>query len=233
MDDTTGFDSLLLVPDNNGSIEFNNWLDSLRSIVEKLTDCSSKDGFDAQILDILFDGLWITDKEDVIVYVNNSMLNMTGDSKDKIIGTKVIKSYTNGTFQQFIPFYFKAKNLGKPVRYEQALVRTPAGRVTQQTGWMIPRYFQNNFSGIICSVSNVTYPKQLAYSEAKFQALCSSSLNCIFLIDPKESILYVNHNLPGLFPKQVIGTNILNLFPPTYRNEIENCFNRVKKSLFL
>jgi PAS domain S-box-containing protein len=157
----------------------------LRSIVEKLTNSNNKDGLDPQILDILFDGIWITDKEDIIVYVNNSMLNMAGDSKDKIIGTKVLKSYTNGTFQHFIPFYFKAKDLGKPVRYEQAFIRTPAGRITQQTGWMIPRYFQNNFSGIICSVSNVTDAKLLAYSEAKFQALCNSSPNCIFLIDLK------------------------------------------------
>jgi PAS domain S-box-containing protein len=230
MDDTTGIDSLLLVPDNNGSIEFNNWFDSLRSIVEKLTNSNNKDGLDPQILDILFDGIWITDKEDIIVYVNNSMLNMAGDSKDKIIGTKVLKSYTNGTFQHFIPFYFKAKDLGKPVRYEQAFIRTPAGRITQQTGWMIPRYFQNNFSGIICSVSNVTDAKLLAYSEAKFQALCNSSPNCIFLIDLKGNILYFNNNYSDLFTKNIIGTNILNLFSQPCRKEFENCFRRVKRT---
>ncbi len=191
---------------------------------------SNKDGLDPQILDILFDGIWITDKEDVIVYVNNSMLNVAGDSKVKIIGTKIIKSYSNWTLQHFIPFYFKAKNLGKPVRYEQVLARTPAGKITHQTGWMIPRYFQNNFSGIICSVSNVTVSKQLAYSEAKFQAMCNASPNCILLIDLKGNILYVNHKLPGFFPNQTIGANILNLIPKTYRNEVENCLRRVQKT---
>jgi len=230
MDETTGFDSLLLVPKNDGSMEFQAWLDSLRSIAEKLSIGSHEDGLDPQILDILFDGVWITDKDDVIVYVNNAMSIIAGIPKDNIIGKKIINSFSFANFQHFIPFYLKAKDLKGPVRYEPIPVRTPTGKLTHQTGWIIPRYSQNGFNGTICSVSDVTYSKQLAHSEAKCQAICESSPDSILLIDSGGKILYANHRLPAFLPNISIGANLFNFFPPPIRNEVENCLNRVKKT---
>jgi PAS domain S-box-containing protein len=230
MKETTGFDSLLLVPKDNGSMEFKNWLDSLRSIADQLAIGSNEDGLDPQILDILFDGIWITDRDDVIIYVNNSMSNIVGIPKDKIIGTEINNSFSTGNLQHFITFSLKAKDLRCPIQYEPIPVLTSSGRLTHQTGWVIPRYPGNTFNGIICSVRDVTNSRQLAQSEAKCQAICDSSLDSIMLIDPEGNILYMNHSLPGFFPKKAVGTNMLNLFPQPNRDEVEDCLRRVRKS---
>jgi PAS domain S-box-containing protein len=147
-------DSSLLVPNNKEPLEFRSWLNSMKTFVQQLIN--TEESFYPHILDILFDGIWITDKNDVIIYANNAMSNIIGVPQDRIVGTEINNGFSVETFQHFIPFYLKAKDEGCPIQYESIPVITPKGRLSHQTGWLIPRFKKNRFNGAICSVSDVT-----------------------------------------------------------------------------
>lgn len=231
MDEITGFDSLLLLLQYSGSLKFGNWLDSMNAIAELFTKSRNDSGIDPQILDILFDGIWITNKDDIIIFANNAMAKISGIPKDTIVGTTISNSLSTVFFKNFIPFYLKAKDRKSPIRFDPMPILASPGKLTHQTGWLIPKYTNSNsFKGIICSVRDVTESKMFSQSEAKCNAICNSSPDCIMLINLEGNIRYMNHDLPGLFPKNSLGANFLNLIPLSYRNEVEICMRRVRNS---
>lgn len=221
-------DSSLLVPNNKEPLEFRSWLNSMKTFVQQLI--GTEENFNPHILDILFDGIWITDKNDVIIYANNAMSNIIGVPQDRIVGTEINNGFSVKTFHHFIPFYLKAKDEGCPIQYESIPVITSTGRQSHQTGWLIPRFKKNRFNGAICSVSDVTESKQLAHSEARWQAICECSPDCIMLIDLDRIIRYMNHSITGFSKENAVGENILNIVPEQNRKEVENCLKRVRKT---
>lgn len=233
MAESTGSDLSLLVPKETGFMELTVWFDSMKTIAEQLSTSSNENTLDPKILDILLDGLWITDKDDTIVFVNTMMSNLIGIPKDKIIGTDIINSHSSKIFEHFIPLYVRAKDERCPIQYEPIPVLTASGKMTHQTGWVIPRFADDHFQGIICSVSNITESRQLAHLKAKCQAICECSPDSIMLIEPTGKILYMNHALPGFFSKKAVGANLFSLFPEPYQDEIEQCLRRVEQSKVL
>ena len=206
------------------------WLDSMNSFVQQLITSTEEDNLTPHLLDILFDGVWITDKNDVIIYVNHAMSHIFGVPCDRILGTEIINCRSQKTFQPFIPFYIKAKDEKIPIQYDPIPMITPAGKLSHQTGWLIPRFNNNHFNGVICSVSDVTESKHSAHFEAKWRAICDCSPDCIVLIDPDGVVLYTNHSLPGLFLDMAVGAHLLKELPELSRKEAEQCLKRVNKT---
>lgn len=223
------FDSLLLLPNICDPIEFMTWLDSIKMFVQQHIYNCDEEVFEPHLLDILFGGVWITDKNDAIIYANHAVSALVEIPQEEIIGFKLFNSLKRSSFQPFIPFYLKAKKDGCPVQYGPIPVSTPQGIVSHQTtGWLIPRYNDEQFNGMICSVSTVNESKDLTSSSAKWQALCECSPNCIMLIDMKGDILYINRPLPGFSVNAILGSNWHSVLPESSRKEIEECLQRVK-----
>jgi PAS domain S-box-containing protein len=223
-------DSLFLVPNRIEPMEFRSWRNSMQTFAQRLIHSATDTNFDPHILDILFDGIWITDKNDVIIYANNAMSHLIGMPQERLIGTEIFNSFSPESFQHFRPFYLRAKKEGCPVQYESIPLLAPTGRLSQQTGWLIPRITKNHFNGVICSVSDVTESKQLAHSEARWRAICECSPDGITLIDPKGIILYMNHSISGFSADDAIGGSILDIIPESNRKDVENSLKRVRKT---
>ena len=113
------------------------------------------------IVDEIRSGVWVTDKDDVIYYVNKGMEIIAGIPKDKMTGARVLKDFPEQTLRYFSPKYLKAKKTLKSIHYGAIPVTTPAGRPSYQSGWLIPRTKENLFDGMICTVEDVTDQKQL------------------------------------------------------------------------
>ena len=111
--------------------------------------------FYEDITENIQDGIWVSDKDDVIYYVNQGMEKIAGVSRDKIIGNNVLADFPDETTNKFNAFYIRAKKTLKPVWYETQ-VKTPAGRDTWQNGWLIPKIRDTQFDGIICTIRDVT-----------------------------------------------------------------------------
>ena len=168
---TNLFDSLLLLPNSCDPTEFMTWLDSMMTFVQQHMSSSNDAVLKPHLLDILFRGVWITDKNDIVIYANNTIAEKVGVPKDQMTGMGIFNGFPTNTFQRFIPFYLKAKKDGRPVKFGPIPVHTPAGK-NHQTGWFFPRYNAEQFNGMICSVSDANKSINPATLESRWQAIC-------------------------------------------------------------
>ncbi|MDM8549041.1 MASE3 domain-containing protein [Desulfobacterales bacterium HSG2] len=108
------------------------------------------------ILDGIINGVWVTDKDDVIFYANRGMGIIAGIPPDQFENVHVLTGFPESTLRFFRPYYEEAKNSLKPVFYDAVPVVTPEGRESYQSGWLIPRTKDNEYIGMICTVEDVT-----------------------------------------------------------------------------
>ncbi|MFC1745366.1 PAS domain-containing protein [Candidatus Riflebacteria bacterium] len=152
--------------------------------------------FYENILNRVIDGVWVTDRDDVITYANKSMGVLAGVLAEQIVGKKVLEDFSETTLEYFRPEYLKAKESLKPLRYSAIPVKTPAGRKTYQSGWLVPLKKDGIFAGLICTVEDVTgrklNEKTLQESEAKFQKSFFSNPFPMTIADEEGKFVEVN-----------------------------------------
>ena len=137
--------------------------------------------FHGQILNNINDGIWVTDKNDAIIYANSGMEQIAGVSVDQITGLSVLKDFPPETIEHFIKHYLKAKDTLVPQEYEAEVV-TPSGRFTVQSGWLIPRISDGQYNGIICTIQDITEKNNLEktmlkYFEMSSELICQANIN--------------------------------------------------------
>ncbi len=116
--------------------------------------------FYASILNSIVNGIWVSDKADVILYANEKMGEIAGIPVEEIVGARVLFDFSEDTLKHFSPLYLEAKETLHQVYYEAVPVITPAGRQSYQSGWLIPRSVDDMFDGMICTVEDITEHKQ-------------------------------------------------------------------------
>jgi len=131
---------------------------SERILAEKKTETIKR--FYEKVLDGIRDGVWVTNAEDVIFYVNKEMGAIAGMDPRLIEGASVLSDFSEETLHHFRPLYLQAKKSLSPVYYEALPVVTPAGKQSYQSGWLIPLVVDGKYDGIICTVSDVTDRKR-------------------------------------------------------------------------
>lgn len=95
-------------------------------------------------------GFWKADKNAIIINANRCMEGILGISHDQVVGTCVLTDLPRDTIRHFLPFYARAMNTGKTVRFENIPVGTPARRQSSKSGWVIPRIKDQELAHIIC-----------------------------------------------------------------------------------
>ncbi len=116
--------------------------------------------FYKSILDNIINGVLVTNADDIIYYTNKGMENISGIPAKQIVGSHVLKDFHESTIKYFRPHYLKAKDTLKSVFYDAVPVRTPSGRLSYQSGWLIPRIKEGKYDGIICTVDDDTERKE-------------------------------------------------------------------------
>jgi PAS domain S-box-containing protein len=155
---------------------------SFRNTAKKAIE-NYKDFYE-HILENVHDGVCVTNKDDVIIYVNKGKEAIAGVSKVLIIGKNVLNHFPEETIGEFRPFYLKAKQTLSPIKYV-ANVTTPAQRKTVQDGWLIPIVNGNEFDGMICSIQDITERKELedkSKKESDLQNILLDNLPCLAII---------------------------------------------------
>ncbi len=118
-------------------------------------ELSKTTDFYEDLLETVKEGVWVSDKNDVISYVNIGMTLISGGTKSEIIGNNVLTDFPDETVKEFKAFYKKAKKGLKPIEYE-AKVKNLSERYTYQSGWLIPMIKDGKFNGMICSITDIT-----------------------------------------------------------------------------
>ena len=172
-----------------------------------------------RILSSVQDGIWVTNKNDRMIYINPAMERIAGIDAQQVLGLSVIEDFPAETTDNFLPYYLEAKERRAPVEY-QAPVVTPAGRTTFQSGWLVPRYEGDTYQGMICTIQDITDRKQIELklfeNEQLYRQLYQSSGLGVGYYSPEGRVISFNEialqNM-GLELDQVVGKLLTELFP--------------------
>ena len=142
------------------------------------------------IIEGVQDGIWVSDKDDIIYFANKAMSNIAGIPVEKIVGKNVLVDFSDETISEFSTYYKRVKDEKIPLWYDAKVV-TPLGKETYQNGWLIPRLKDNNYDGIICTIRDITERKknefELIDSENRLSTIFNSSNDYQALFECKSN----------------------------------------------
>jgi len=157
----------------------------------------------------LQEGLWTTDSEDRMTFCNKRMEEISGVTREDVIGLSIMEDFPEETTQHFLPFYLKAKQQLKPISYETNVV-TPGKEKTVQAGWLIPKINNGKYDGIVCTIDDIS---ERIKSEQEIRLLSKAveqSPVSIIITDADAKIEYVNsafEKVTGYGLEEVVGKN--------------------------
>jgi len=169
--------SLNASPLNNEEGEYLGAVASVRDITEQRLineEIRNVRDFYSLILNQVQDGIWVTNKNDRLVYLNPAMEKIAGVDAQAMLGRHVLDDFPPETILEFREHFLAAKKSRAPWPYEAQFV-TPVGRHSFQTGWLISRYDGETYQGMICTIQDITEQKEaevsLLDSKEKYKAL--------------------------------------------------------------
>ncbi|MBN1647382.1 MAG: PAS domain S-box protein [Spirochaetales bacterium] len=124
-------------------------------LIESRFSLDKQRQFYENILESIEAGIWVTNSEDVIIYANESLARISDLPRESLYGGEVFTDFPQSYLTEFGPIYRKAKKQKKILPY-QVKVITRIGRVVYCAGVLIPLFGKGEYSGMICSVSDLT-----------------------------------------------------------------------------
>ncbi len=105
------------------------------------------------VLEGIVNGVWVTDKDDVILYANKGMEAII---PQQTTGMDVLKGFQ----EYFRPYYLKAKESLQPFYYQAVPFIVPGAGASYQSGWLVPRIRDGKFNGMICTIESIPKHEQ-------------------------------------------------------------------------
>jgi PAS domain S-box-containing protein len=116
--------------------------------------------FYENIIERINEGIWVSNENNVIIYVNEGNLKIAGAKRGEALGMNVLKDFPEDLTRAFVPYYVEARKTLNPVHYPPLRVKSHDGRVTYQTGWLIPLEVDGEFRSMICTITDDTDRKK-------------------------------------------------------------------------
>ena len=171
-----------------------------------------------QLIDIIQDGIWITNSKDTICCSNEAMSLIAGIPSEQIIGNNIYKDFPKQTIENLIPLYEKAKLSKKPQWYDITVI-TPSNKQSYQTGWLVPQFENGIYLGMLCTVHDNSEEKTsklvLAKSEKQYRHLVESLSQGLGYYEPNGRVIFFNKvaakNMGGK-PEDFVGKSFTELY---------------------
>jgi PAS domain S-box-containing protein len=118
-----------------------------------------------RILDTICKGTWVVDKDEIFIYFDKGMEEITGIKSEEVIDKKLeqymsASRHSVGDEAHFREMFLRAKDSLKPIPYKTMPIVTKGGNLSFQTGRLIPLLNQKgNYDGMICTVESVSEQK--------------------------------------------------------------------------
>ena len=103
--------------------------------------------FYESILEGIVTGVWVTDINDNVIYVNNGLKAIIPELSP---GVNILNSW-----EFFKPYYLRARESSEPFHYEGVPFVSQGKAAKYHSGWLIPRLDEGIFRGMICTVESI------------------------------------------------------------------------------
>lgn len=168
--------------------------------------------FYEEVVEGINEGIWVTDKNDTLYFMNRGMGEIAGVKTENMQGLNILSDRSPESVGHLKKYYNEAKKNLTPTHYDAIPVTSNTGKKRYQSGWIIPQINNGNFNGAICTVIEETKRKEaeaaLAKSEAYYRTIFESTGTASIIIGANHVIKMANKK-----SEEFIGYNV---------DEIEN-----------
>jgi len=113
------------------------------------------------ILESAHDGIWVTDADDTIYYLNPALERMTGIPRGSMLEKNFLRDSGAARMDALRPFYSDARESMRTVAFDSVPVTTDTGLPLFVSGWFTPIRDQGGrYDGMIASAHDVTDRKR-------------------------------------------------------------------------
>ncbi|EKF86393.1 PAS domain S-box protein [Methanobacterium formicicum] len=148
------------------------------------------------------EGIWVTDGEDRLYFMNNGMEKLSGVKTENMEGLHILDDLPDSSTGQMKQYYRKAKETLKPVYYDSISVTSPTGIKSYQSGWIIPQFNDGKFNGAICTVIDQTPRKKaekaLSKSETFYRTIFENTGTATIIVGEDTIITMANKRSEAL-----------------------------------
>ncbi|MBN2858618.1 MAG: PAS domain S-box protein [Candidatus Delongbacteria bacterium] len=166
------------------------------------------------ILEELPSGVWVTDSNDKVIYINKAMAEIAGASVEQFTGLEVFKDLDKPGNNEFLSCFKKVKANLFPGEYEVRL-QDNKGKEFVHRGWLTPLVKDGKYDGMIVTAEDITekdiYFKAMKDSEEKFRRTIEFAADGILLGSPDGYITEANQaacELFGMSKKEMLNIHI-------------------------
>nr|WP_319374755.1 PAS domain S-box protein [uncultured Methanobacterium sp.] len=147
------------------------------------------------------EGIWVTDREDRLYFMNQGMERLTGVKTQNMEGLNILDLPDSST-GQLKEYYLKAKKTLKPVYYDSIRITHHTGTMSYQSGWIIPQLNDGKFNGAICTVIDQTSRKKaeeaLSKSETFYRTIFENTGTATIIVGEDTIITMANKRSEAL-----------------------------------
>lgn len=144
--------------------------EAVESLIEKLShyirdyqriekDLIDTRNFYKILIEKIPSGVFVTDQDDKIFFVNSWLLKRIEAPKKFLIGTNVLdphKKFPLANLKELLKHYLMAKETLEPQEFLKIKLVTPAGREVYRTGWCIPLLDDKEYTGMMVTLGDIT-----------------------------------------------------------------------------
>lgn len=168
--------------------------------------------FYEDVVEGINEGIWVTDKNDKLYFMNRGMEEISGVKSENMQGLNILSDQSPESIGDLKKYYNEAKKTLTPIHYDANPVTSTSGKKRYQSGWIIPQLNNGNFNGAICTVIDQTKRKEaeaaLEKSETYYRTIFESTGTASIIIGADNIIKMANKK-----SEEFIGYNV---------DEIEN-----------
>lgn len=111
--------------------------------------------FYENIIESVNEGIFVTDKNDKVIYYNKAFKRTTGMMDFDLMGIDILNEIPHENVDEFLQYFEEAKKTLKPVYFESIpILTTPTTRFF--TGWILPEVENESFNGALCTIIDDT-----------------------------------------------------------------------------
>ncbi|MBN2109068.1 MAG: PAS domain S-box protein [Deltaproteobacteria bacterium] len=190
------------------------------------------------ILNTIYDGVFVTDCNDTITFINNAFSLTTGLPPDRVIGKNILLDILTDVPQHFQHYYAQARSRLTPVHFESIPAATFSGLPIVLSGWCIPKHAEGIFDGMICTFTDITEQQQikvkLSESETRFRSIAETATDGIITVHSSGKVMFWNTAASVIFgytESEVMGKEIYQIMPDEVMSDHAQIFAEPEESM--